>query len=104
MDDLGGPDGGEVAVALVGEDEGVGPGPPDAGRHGGGPAMRRLDEVDVEVVVGEDAAADRGDADRSRAERQLVEQLGHEPMDDPVAAARAVVGRPGRSGGPGACR
>ena len=92
VDDLGRADGREVAIALVREDEGVGPDPAHAGRDRGRPAVGRFDEVDREVVVGEHAAADRRDADRPWGEVQLVEQLGHQSVDDPVAAARAVVG------------
>ena len=47
-----------------------------------------LDHVDVEVVVGEHRAADRGDADRPSADAQLVDHLGDEPVGDAVAAAR----------------
>ena len=94
VDDLGRPDRGQVAVALVGEDEGVRADPAHAGRDRRRAAVRRLDEVDRQVVVREDAAADRRDPDGRRAEVQLVEQLGDEAVDDAVTAAGAVVRRP----------
>ena len=93
VDDLGRPDRGEVAVALVGEDERVRTDPADAGRDRRRAAVRGLDEVDRQVVVGEDAAADRGDRDRRGAQMHLVEQLGDEAVDDAVTAAGAVVRR-----------
>ncbi len=92
MDDLGRPDRGKVAVALIGEHERVRADPANAGRDRGRAAVRSLDEVDRQVVVGEDAAADRGDRDRRGSEVHLVEQLGDEAVDDAVAAAGAVVG------------
>ncbi len=63
----------------------------EPGGHRRRPPVRRLGEVDVEVVVGEDRAADRRHADRLRADAQLVEHLGHQPVDDAVRAAGAVV-------------
>ena len=92
VDDLGGADGGQVAVALVGEDDAVGLDALDAGGHGRRAAVRRLDEVDVEVVVGQHRAAHRRDADGALADAQLVDHLGHQAVDDAVDAARAVVG------------
>ena len=93
MDDLGSADRGQVAVTLVGEDELVGLRSSDSGRYGRRTAVGRLDEVDVEVVVGEDAAADRGDTDRALGQVHLVEQLADQAVDDAVPATRAIVGR-----------
>ena len=56
-------DGGEVAVALVGEHAGVGVDSLDAGGDGGSPAVRGLVHIAVEVVIRKDGAADRRDAD-----------------------------------------
>ena len=59
MDRLGGPDGGEVAVALIGKDDVAGPHALDAGGHGQRPAVRRLDAIKVPVVIRHHRAADR---------------------------------------------
>ena len=81
MDDLRRPDGGQVAVALVSEDEGLRPDAADARGHGRGAAVRRLDEVHVEVVVGEDRATDRGHGDGVGRQVQLGHHLGQEAVD-----------------------
>ena len=93
MDGLGHADRREVAVALVGEDDQVGPAALDAGRHRHRAPVRRLLHVAVEEVVGEHRAADRRDADRALAHAQLVDHLADQPVDDAVRAARAVGGR-----------
>ena len=54
--------------------------------------MRRLDVADVEVVVGEDGAADRADEDGPVLDCEGVDGLGQQLVDDAVAAAGAVVG------------
>ena len=61
--DLGHADRGQVAVALVGEDDPVGQDALDAGGHGRGAAVRGFDEIGVEIVVGKNRAAHRRNAD-----------------------------------------
>ena len=85
-------DGGQVAVALVGEDHLVRADPLDAGGHRRGAPVGRLRHVQVEVVVGQHRAAHRGDADGPLPHAQLVEHLGDQAVDDAVGAAGAVVG------------
>src|SRR5665647_2708760 len=82
----------QVAVALVGEHEGVRPDTPDAGRDRRGAPMGCLDEVDADVVVCEDGAPDRCHGDGPRAKSKLAQDLRDQPVDDPVPAAGAVVG------------
>ena len=89
--DLGHADGGQVAVALVGEDNLIGLDALDAGGHGRGAAMRRLDEIDLKVVVGKHRAAHRRDADGVLADAQLVDHLGDQAMRHAVRAAGAVM-------------
>ena len=67
VDDLAGADRREVAVALVGQDEGVRADPPDPGRDGRGAAVGRLHEVEAQVVVGEHGAPHGGHRDGPRA-------------------------------------
>ena len=91
VDDLGRADGREVAVALVGQHERLGPHPPDPRRDGRGATVLRLEEVEMQVVVGEHRATHGGDRDRPPTDAQFLEHLGHEPVDHAVPAARAVV-------------
>ncbi len=88
----GGADGGQVAIPLIGEDHLIGADPLDAGGHRRGAPMGRLAEVHVEVLVGQHRAPHRRHADRPLPDAQFVYHLGDEPVDNPVGAARAVVG------------
>ena len=92
MDDLGGADGGQVAVALIGEHHGVGPhGALDAGGHGGGTAVCGFVHVAVEVIIGKHGAAHGGHADDLAVQVHLVDDLGHQAVNDAVVAAGAVM-------------
>ena len=92
MDDLGSADGGQVAVTLIGKDDGARVGrAADAGGDGGRSAVGSLVHVAVEVVVGKDGAADRRNADGAVEDVHLVERLRHELMDDAVGTAGAVM-------------
>ena len=93
MDDLGGADGGQVAVALIGEDDLVRMHALGAGGHRRGAAMGGLVHIAVEVVIGKHGAADRGDANDVLLLELLREHLGHQTVDDAVGAAGAVVER-----------
>jgi len=93
VDDLGRPDRRKVAVTLIGEDDAVRVGAFHTGGDGGGPAVRDLDHVHVEIIVREHGASDRRDANCPAADVELVDHFGDEPMRDPVAAARTVVRR-----------
>ena len=92
VDDLGHPDGGEIAVSLVGEDHQIGPRPLDPRGHRRRPAVRRLVEIGLEVVVGQHRAPHRRHADGPFADPELIEHLGDEAVDRPVGAAGTVVG------------
>ena len=81
----------EVAVALVGDRDGVGAGAAHARRGGRGAAVRGGDVRGVPVVVGEHAAADGVDEDRAVLQAHLGAALGHELVHDAVSAPGAVV-------------
>ena len=53
--------------------------------------MLGFDEIDVQIVRGEHGAAHGRHGDRRWSQAQLAKDFGDQPMDDPVAAARAVV-------------
>jgi hypothetical protein len=91
VDHLAAADGGEVAVALVGEDDGVRQHALDAGGDAGRAPVRRLHHVAQEVVVGEHGATDGRDSDGALDDAQLVNRFRDQAVDDAVHAARAVV-------------
>ena len=91
VDDLVGAYGGEVAVALVGEDAGAGVDALDAGGDGGSAAVRGLVHVAVEVVIRENGTSDRRDADDVVGQTELLDRLTDEPVGYAVVAAGAVV-------------
>ena len=92
MDDLAHADRGQVAVALVGEDDPVGQDALDTGRHGGGASVRGFDEIGVEIVVGKHRAANGRDANGLIDHAHLFQHFGHEAVCHTVGAARAVMG------------
>ncbi len=63
----------------------------DARGNGGGPAVGGLAAVDLEVVVREHGASHGRHEDGRFADAQLVDALGEQLVDDPVAASGAVV-------------
>nr|AIF26401.1 putative 2-oxoglutarate oxidoreductase [uncultured bacterium fosmid pJB17E7_contig I] len=91
VDGLGGADGGEVAVALIGEDVAVGVEALDGGCHCGGTAVGGFLEVNIKIVVGHDGASDRGDADGLVLDAHLVDDFGDDAVGGAVSAAGAVV-------------
>ena len=93
---LGGADRGQVAVALIGEDQRAGAGALGAGGDSRGTAVGGLVHVAVEIVIRKDRTADRRNAhDVSGLELalldQLVDALGDQAVDDAVVAAGAIV-------------
>ena len=91
VDDFGSADGGEVTVALVGDDDLVGTGALDPGCAGGGAAMGELHIANIEIVVGEDGAADRADEDGFVLQAEVGEGFRDQLVDDAVSTARTVV-------------
>jgi hypothetical protein len=90
VDDFGGADGSEVAVALIGDDDFVGAGSLDCGGRGGA-AVRHLDVANVEVIIGEHGAADGTDEDGAVLQAQVGDGFGNQLVRNAVTAARAVV-------------
>ena len=90
---LAGSDAGEVAVALVCEDEAVFPQAFYRRCHGKGTAVCRLLPVDVYVSVGEDGAADGTYTDGLVLHAHFFNHFRHEFVDDAVGAAGAIVHR-----------
>ena len=92
MDGLGGADGGQVAIALIGEDHIIGLGTLDAGGDGGSTPMGSLHHITVEVIVCHNGTAYRRNADGVAQHAQLLQTLRHQTVDDAVGAAGAVMG------------
>ena len=91
MDRLGRTDGRQVAVALVREDHVLRMQPLDGRRDRQRASVRRLDPVDVDIVVGEYRTAHGRDAHRALGQAQFVDDLGHQLVHRAVAATRAVM-------------
>ena len=86
-------DGGQVAVALIGEHGPVGQHALDARRHGGRAAVRGLHHIAVEVIIGKHRATHGRDAHSLVADTQLVQGLGHQAVNDAMRATGAVMER-----------
>ena len=93
MDGLAGADGSEVAVALVGEHDLVGPHALDTRGARRSAAVGGFDEVDIKVVVGHHGATHGGDADGAVVNAELFEHFGDDAVHGAVTAAGAVVER-----------
>ena len=91
MDRLGGADGGQIAVALVGEDDIIGTGALQARGHCLGAAVGGLHHIAGEVIVAHDRAAHRGHAHSLAFHPKLFQGLGHQAVDNAVGAAGTVV-------------
>ena len=86
---LGKADGGQVAVALIGEHQLVGLGALYAGGHGAGPAVRTGGAVVGDILHGKAAAADAVDGDGLFQHTQLLQHLADELEDGAVHTAGA---------------
>ena len=93
MDRLAGPDRGQIAVALIGKHEfrrieALG------GRGDcGGPAVGRLDPVDVDIIVSQHGTSDRRNPDRIVLQPHFVDHLGDQLVNHSVTASRTIVHR-----------
>ena len=91
VDGLRRTDAGQVAVALIGEYQSVGPQPFDGGSQCRSPAVRGLLPVDVKIAVGKHRAAHRTHPNGLFAHAHVFYHLGHELVYHSVAASRTVV-------------
>ena len=87
--DLRKADGCQVAVALIGKDEGIGAAPLYARRHGGSPAVGRGDHVELPVETVHGRAADGQYVYDFLSDAQFVDGLGDELSRERVQAAGA---------------
>src|SRR6266567_82180 len=81
VDDLGGADGSQIAVPLVGKDEAVGTRPLHAGCDSRGTAVGGLNHVYVEIAVEKNGASHGGNTDGAALHAKLVHRLGDQPVD-----------------------
>jgi hypothetical protein len=84
-------DTGKVAVPLIGYYDGILQRARQAGSYGGRPSVGALDVASVEIIIGKDAASNRGTENYSILDSQLVNNFGDQFMDVPVTATRTVV-------------
>ena len=91
VDDFGRADRGQVSIALIGDHNLVGTSALQARRRCRRATVRDLHVAHVEIVVGEDRAADGADQDRPILQAQIFQRLGDELVRHPMAASRAVV-------------
>lgn len=92
VDNLGSADSSQVAVALIREDHLIRADPLDTGGHRRSPSVGRLAEVHIEVLVRQYCTPYRRHADGPLSDPQFVYHFGDEPVDNPMGAARTVVG------------
>jgi len=93
MDDLGGTDGSQVTIALVGEDQIVRVDTLDAGGNSRSPAMGRLDHVTGKILVIVVGATDWRDTDCRIQNAHLDHDLGDQAMDDAMRTAGTIMER-----------
>ena len=85
------PNGSQVAIALVGEDDAVRQRALNAGCHGWGAPVRGFHKVKSEVIVGKHRAADRRDADAMLQLAHFFQHFRDKAVRHPVRAAGAVM-------------
>jgi hypothetical protein len=83
---FGNPDGGEVSISLVRENDAVFAGPFYPGDDRGGSSVRGLQDVDMKIIIHEDRASHRRHADRLLSDVEIVDRFRHEPVGDAVMA------------------
>ena len=82
----------QIAVALISEHQRVlADGALDAGGDSGSAAVRGLVHIAVEVVIGKHGAAHGSHTDDLAVQMHLVDDLGHQTVNDTVVAAGAVM-------------
>ncbi len=91
VNDLGRADRGQIAVALIGNDDLVGMRALDAGGDRRGASVRRLDVAHIEVVVAEHRAADRRDENGVVLQTEFVDGFGNQLVRNAVTAAGTVM-------------
>lgn len=84
-------DRGQVAVALVTDDNVLGTAAFGRGGDRRRAAVRSLNIAHIEVVIREDGAAHRADQNHAVLDTELVDRMCQKFVRDSVAAARAVV-------------
>ena len=88
---LGRSDRGQIPVSLVGKNDPVRQGPLDACRYGASPTVGRLQHVNVKIIISNDGASRRRNADGPSPDIQFFDDLGDEPVRNAVTAAGTVM-------------
>ena len=93
MNGLGSTDSGEVAVALIGENDILGLCALDACCNSRGASVGSLDHITAEIIICHNGASDGRDADGLALYTKLVNALRNKAVDYTVSAAGAIMGR-----------
>ena len=91
--DFGSTDRCNVAIALVGKDNAIGMNPLDTGSNRRCTTMRRLDHIDVEIVISQRRTTYRSDANRPVNHFQFIDDFGNKAMDYAMVATGTVMCR-----------
>jgi hypothetical protein len=91
VDNFTGTDGCKVTVTLIGEYGLSGTAALYAGSNSGGAAMGSLQSVNAEILVSENGAADRANANSGVQHAQLFQHFCYQLLDYTVVAAGAVM-------------
>src|SRR5512136_1974385 len=93
MNGLRRPDGGNIAISLIGKNDSVRERPLHSGGQRRASSVRGFSHVDVEIKVCQYRASRRGDPDDSLLQIHLIDDLSDESMQNAVPAPRAIVKR-----------
>jgi len=60
--------------------------------HGRGPSVGRFLKIAGEIIISQNRASHRGDADGAAPDAQFIDHFGYQPVNHAVRASRAVMG------------
>src|SRR3990172_243553 len=88
---LGCPDGGNVPVPLICENDSIRHGPLQSGRQGRSPPVGGFSHIDIKIVVGQYGTPCRRNTNDSFLKIQIIDYLSDEPVKDAMATPRTIV-------------
>jgi hypothetical protein len=93
MDALRNSDSSQITISLIGEDDSILPGPFHPGGHRRSPAMRCLQNIDIEIIVHKNGTSHGGHPDRPLPDLEIVNGFRYQTMSDTVVASRTEMER-----------